>query len=283
VAGDVDLWTEWLLSPEEPAMTAISRVVKNRYRDKESLDRASRSTGTRDGVRDLIDIKESFGRRRSLSESLAGQRLSRPVGAARVTPLCRKRETDDGTRSNGYATWARLRREALARRVGHPGVCAPFDVGEERGVPFIVSERLRGETLAEAIMICGPLPFELVVSIFVELASALHAIHDAGVIHREIKPSNIFLVRREGCRSVPRFSDFGCAAEIERQSDDAVFGTPAYMRPSRRAATPSMFEPTSTRSAFRSSSPSPAGGPTRRGATNGCSDPRRAQDLPTSE
>jgi serine/threonine-protein kinase len=129
------------------------------------------------------------------------------------------------------APWARLCREALAGRVEHPGVCAPFDMGEERGVPFVVSERLRGETLAEAITNGGPLPLEFVVPVFVELASALHAIHDAGVIHRDIKPSNIFLVQRERCRPVPRFFDFGCASEIDRKLDDAVFGTPAYMAP----------------------------------------------------
>jgi serine/threonine protein kinase len=133
--------------------------------------------------------------------------------------------------TNPDAAWARLRREALSARIEHPGISAPFDIGEERGVPFVVSERLRGETLAEAITNAGHLPFDFVVSIFVELASALQSVHDAGIVHRDVKPSNVFLVSREGCRPFARLFDFGCAFEIGAEVPQSFMGTPAYMAP----------------------------------------------------
>ncbi|HEY8079680.1 MAG TPA: serine/threonine-protein kinase [Labilithrix sp.] len=134
---------------------------------------------------------------------------------------------------------ARLRRESLAARVEHPGVCAPFDVGQQNGVPFVVCERLRGQTLGEAIVESGPLPIDLVASVFVDLLSALAAVHVAGIVHRDVKPSNVFLARREGCRPFARLFDFGCATEMHAIGDDAIVGTPAYMAPEQGRGGPS--------------------------------------------
>ncbi len=135
----------------------------------------------------------------------------------------------------------RLRREvALARRVTHVNVCRLYDFGihlfdDDMGhLAFLTMELLEGLTLAE-LLAQGPVPEAKVLEILGQLAAALDAAHQAGVVHRDLKSNNIMQVTV--AQGVPRIvvMDFGIARE-EPANDSAVFtnpyvGTPAYMSP----------------------------------------------------
>src|SRR5262249_32436825 len=87
----------------------------------------------------------------------------------------------------------------------HPHICTLHDIGEERGVDFLVMEYLAGETLAHRLL-RGALPLAEVLRIAAQLAEALDAAHRQGVIHRDLKPSNVMLTA-----SSAKILDFGLA------------------------------------------------------------------------
>ena len=134
---------------------------------------------------------------------------------------------------------SRLRHEArVAGTLGHPNICAIYDMGRlDDGSPYLVLERLHGETLAQRLARGGRLETADMVDVMLQVLSALAAAHQRGVIHRDLKPDNIFLSRREGMRPVPKLLDFGIsrADEIEdtvdRTGNLVDAGTPYYMAP----------------------------------------------------
>lgn len=126
---------------------------------------------------------------------------------------------------------ARFLREAqLAARLAHPNVVRVYDVGETDGVPFIAMEYVEGETLGDLLARRGPLPAPEVVQLGVQACRALAAAHDAGLVHRDVKPQNL-LLRRDG---VLKLSDFGVAYGIDHTRltvAGTVLGTAAYLAP----------------------------------------------------
>lgn len=139
----------------------------------------------------------------------------------------------------------RLFREARsAARLGHPAIVRVFDLGEDcDGSPFIVMERLRGETLADRLGRDGCLSPELAVRTMLPIADALLATHSEGIIHRDVKPANVFLAVN-GSTLQPKLMDFGIARfargtglssgagpSSSVTQDGAIVGTPSYVSP----------------------------------------------------
>jgi serine/threonine protein kinase len=130
---------------------------------------------------------------------------------------------------------ARFVREArLAARLAHPNVVAVFDVGEEEGRPYIVMEHVDGETLADLLRRRGPLPPQEAVTLVLQAAAGLAHAHEAGLVHRDVKPQNL-LLSSDGAVKV---ADFGIAraAELSRLTEHGtVLGTAAYLAPEQAA------------------------------------------------
>ena len=87
----------------------------------------------------------------------------------------------------------RFEREAKAiSSLNHAHICTLYDIGHENGVEYLVMEFLEGETLS-ARLSRGPIPYEEMLQISIQIASGLDAAHNKGLIHRDLKPENIFL------------------------------------------------------------------------------------------
>lgn len=148
----------------------------------------------------------------------------------------------------------RFRREInLARRVTHPNACRIFDLFHHRGdnaaepgVAFLTMELLRGETLAERLGRAGPMNEPEAASIVEQIASALAAAHRVGIVHRDLKSSNVMLVHESDDSVRAVVTDFGLAtlaygpsasvAALTRAGQ--LLGTPAYMAPEQLEAGP---------------------------------------------
>lgn len=140
---------------------------------------------------------------------------------------------------DGAAAAARLVREArAAARLQHPSIVRVFDVGETAYAdPFIVMERLSGESLADVLSLQRRLPATRAVQILLPIADALVLAHSKGVVHRDVKPENIFLARDESGRIQSKLLDFGVvrfdsgADHRNLTQSGAVVGSPSYLSP----------------------------------------------------
>jgi serine/threonine protein kinase len=170
-------------------------------------------------------------------------RLSRVVGrggmgvlwAARDEMLGREvavKELRPVIGADGEVARERALREArAAARVTHPSAVTVYDVVEEDGRPWIVMELLPSRTLADALAVDGPLALPAVARIGLDLLDALTAAHEAGVVHRDVKPGNVLLA--DG-RAV--LVDFGIAmvdGDASLTSTGLLLGSPAFMAPER--------------------------------------------------
>jgi len=157
--------------------------------------------------------------------------LGREVALKQLTPV-----------TAGGPTAARAEREArLAARLSHPNVVAVFDLVDERGEQWLVMEYVEGTTLARLVAARGPLPLDDAAGILGEVADGLRAAHAAGVVHRDVKPSNILV----GTDGHAKLTDFGVARGTDGESTltqtGVVTGSPAYLSPevaAGHAATP---------------------------------------------
>jgi len=134
---------------------------------------------------------------------------------------------------------ARFEREAAAAsQVKSPHVVQTFDHGfTADGIPYIVMELLEGEDLGEHLDKCGRMAPSEVVSVVSQLGRALDKAHAKGIVHRDIKPNNIFLTEGEGGEFFVKLLDFGIAKGVDMPRIDsatrtgAVMGSPFYMSP----------------------------------------------------
>jgi serine/threonine-protein kinase len=148
--------------------------------------------------------------------------------------------SDDGGAPPSQESVARLLREArAAAAINHPNAVSIFDIGEVEGTPYIAMELVEGQGLRACIGVPS-LPIATRLGWLVDIARALAAAHERGVIHRDVKPENI-IVRHDG---VLKVLDFGIAKQVGGAGGppdtlDKVFetrpgmvvGTPAYMAP----------------------------------------------------
>ena len=154
------------------------------------------------------------------------ERLNREVAIKMLLPYF----ASDQDRVRRFADEARL-----AGSLNHSNILAVYDVGEHGGAPFLVSERLEGETLRVRLA-KGSLPIDKAVAIALQIARGLAAAHARGILHRDLKPENVFLCHDGAVKIL----DFGVAKLLPsmeappsdtRQTLGTIVGTAGYMAP----------------------------------------------------
>lgn len=145
---------------------------------------------------------------------------------------------------------ARFQREArIASQLNDPHIVVVHDFGIDAAHgPFLVMEYLQGLTLRERLQSEGALPFRAGLQLGAQLLLALIHAHDKDIVHRDIKPDNIFLLNQSGVRLHVRVLDFGIARIFNKDErlahfkpitqTGAVLGTPRYMSPEQLAGQP---------------------------------------------
>src|SRR5262249_34307502 len=133
-----------------------------------------------------------------------------------------------------------LREAQMASQLNHPNIATIHEIGEATGNPYIVMEYVEGQTVAERLG-DGPLPLRDVIEIGIQSAEALAEAHECGVVHRDIKSSNIMITARGKAKVL----DFGLAKPLpvlnrrskSRLTESGVLlGTVSYMSPEQATA-----------------------------------------------
>jgi eukaryotic-like serine/threonine-protein kinase len=164
-----------------------------------------------------------------MAEVLAAhdERLGRDVAIKLIRP---ELLTDPSSRE-------RLLREARsAAALHHPNTVTVFDAGEEDGRPYIVMQLVDGETLADRLRRDAPLPLDEAVEVGMAIVAGLQAAHDQGIVHRDVKPSNVLLSTDGDIK----LADFGIAKALDASDPSltmtgAMLGTPRYLSPEQAA------------------------------------------------
>ena len=135
---------------------------------------------------------------------------------------------------------ARFLQEAKsASRIGHENVIDISDFGlSSEGLVYFAMEYLKGQDLGQAVRASGAMSWSRAQPIVVQICKALGAAHAQGIIHRDMKPENVFLIDREGRPDFVKLLDFGIA-KVQTEGDEGpkltrtgmIFGTPEYMAP----------------------------------------------------
>ena len=142
-------------------------------------------------------------------------------------------KTISSAMADGETARKRFWREArAAASVNHPNICLIHDIGEADGTLFIAMELLEGESLADRLK-RGSMPVAEAVPVVLDILAALSALHRGGVIHRDVKPSNVFLTPHG-----VKLLDFGLARHETTAPESLMLtrtgiaiGTPRYMAP----------------------------------------------------
>ena len=139
--------------------------------------------------------------------------------------------------SNEEAKTRFFREAQAAAALDHPNICTVYEIDEVEGQTFIAMAHLDGETLDHKIT-AGPLPFDDLFDIAIQIARGLEAAHRKSIFHRDIKPANVMLLE-EGSERLIKIMDFGLAQLSERSKLtelETALGTMAYMSPEQTEA-----------------------------------------------
>lgn len=182
-----------------------------------------------------IVLRNRFRIERTLGDgSQAKVYLARDVVLDRSVAI---KVLDPGPSRNKSAVARFLTEARFAARIHHPNCLGVYDFGCESELIFIAMEYSDGESLRQVLVERGPLEMHLALSITSDIANALSAVHRAGIIHRDVKPSNI-MINRDGRACL---TDFGVAVVAGKGPTDRISGTLMYMSPeqaSRAGANP---------------------------------------------
>ncbi len=210
--------------------------------------------------------------RKTAADGLIGQlvggrfRIAGVIGAGGMGVVFSARDVDSGQEvalkvlhpsafnQENLRRFNRERRAAHALR--HPNVCLVVGNGTlGDGSPYIVMERLYGETLRTRIYEAGPMALGDAISIALQLLDGLAAAHARGVLHRDVKPSNVFVISPRGQAPIIKLIDFGLAKLLPQwmrtsQSEDmsaitetgVIPGTPHYLSPEQLDAPKNLDE-----------------------------------------
>jgi eukaryotic-like serine/threonine-protein kinase len=130
----------------------------------------------------------------------------------------------------------RFEREArTAASINHRHVVAIHDFDTHQGVPYLVMELLRGQSMQQLLATAGPLPLGRGLVLLLGASRGLEALHASGLVHRDLKPANLFVSQGDGAEYC-KILDFGITKQREGQNLTAsseLVGTPAYMAPER--------------------------------------------------
>jgi serine/threonine protein kinase len=153
------------------------------------------------------------------------ERTGNPVAVKVMDKFFRN---DDGAKR-------RFLREARAiTKIGHPNIVRVMEAGiRDDGAPYLVMEFLFGEPVGRCLRRDGPLPLEIALPALRQAAAGLLAAHEHGIIHRDVKPDNLFFIGEPGDPYDLKVLDFGFS-KLQTQKLTAagvVLGTPAYMAP----------------------------------------------------
>jgi serine/threonine protein kinase len=132
----------------------------------------------------------------------------------------------------------RFKREAeAASLLTHANNVSVFDFGTYEGMMYLVMEYIDGEDLAQTLAENGPLPFNRIIAIMIQVCSALNEAHAKGIVHRDLKPGNILIGTRDEQKDFVKVVDFGLASLRDMNSrtkiteQGSIVGTPYYMAP----------------------------------------------------
>src|ERR1700678_2751187 len=151
------------------------------------------------------DIKTTIGTGgMGVVYSAGDSRLNREV-AIKVLPVSFSRDSDRLRRF--------LQEARAAAALNHPNIISIYDIGDDQGAPYVVSELLEGETFRDRLR-NGPLSCRKAIEYALQMASGLAAAHDKGIVHRDLKPENIFLTNDGRVKIL----DFGLA-KLTRPED----------------------------------------------------------------
>ncbi|AXB48076.1 serine/threonine-protein kinase [Amycolatopsis albispora] len=138
----------------------------------------------------------------------------------------------DGADDAGVFSERVLREVRTGGRLNDPAVVTVFDVVSEAGTTYIVMELVEAPTLSDLVRERGPLPAQQVASIGLQVLSALQAAHEAGIVHRDVKPGNIMVAPNGRVK----LTDFGIAQAVDDPrltTSGMIVGSPAFMAPER--------------------------------------------------
>jgi serine/threonine protein kinase len=157
------------------------------------------------------------------------ERLHRQVAIKQVLPPLNA-DAREAERQRERA----LREGRIAARLSHPHAISVYDVVLEDGQPWLVMEYLPSRSLAEVLTDDGLLRVDQVAQVGAQVADALAATHDAGIVHRDVKPANVLIGRGERVEGLVKITDFGishAAGDVNLTQTGQITGTPAFLAP----------------------------------------------------